>query len=102
MHVIDARIVDLLQLVRTYCYHPLFHGSFSIKTVLPALVPGFDYNDLEINNGMMASTAYAEMRRPETVPERRDFLKEGLLSYCKRDTEAEVQLFQMLRNRSIG
>ena len=102
LNLIDTRIVDLLKLVRKYCYHPLFHGSFSIKSVLPALVPGFDYNDLAINDGMMASIAYAEMRRPETVPERRDFLKEGLLSYCKRDTEAEVQLYQMLKKRSIA
>lgn len=101
LNVIDTRIVDLLQLIRNYCYHPLFHGSFSIKSVLPALVPGFDYTDLTINDGMMASIAYAEMRRPETVPERRGFLKEGLLSYCKRDTEAEVQLYNMLRDRSI-
>jgi hypothetical protein len=79
----------------------LFHGSFSIKSVLPALVPGFNYNDLAINDGMLASIAYAEMRRPETVPERRDSLKEGLLTYCKHDTEAEVQLYQMLINHSI-
>ena len=102
LNLIDTRIVDLLQLVRNHCYHPLFHGSFSIKSVLPALVPGFDYNGLAINDGMTASIAYAELRRPETVPERRDFLKEGLLSYCKHDTEAEVQLYQMFRNHPIA
>lgn len=97
--LIDTRIVDLLQLMRRYCYHPLFHGSFSIKSVLPALVPDLDYTDLDINDGMMASLAFAEMRRPETDSERRRFLREGLRSYCKRDTEAEVRLYQMLKER---
>ncbi|MCK4351207.1 MAG: DUF2779 domain-containing protein [Candidatus Krumholzibacteria bacterium] len=101
LDLINYRLVDLHKLIRQNCYHPLFHGSFSIKSVIPALVPGFNYGDLLINEGMMASLAYAEMRRPETVNERRDYLKEGLLSYCKRDTEAEVQLYQMLRNRSV-
>ena len=101
LNLIDTRIVDLHKIIRRHCYHPLFHGSFSLKSVLPALVPDLDYNDLVINDGMMASLAFAEMRQPETASERRDFLKNGLLSYCKRDTEAEVQLYQMLRNRSI-
>ena len=100
--VIETRIVDLLQLVRRHCYHPLFHGSFSIKRVLPALVPGLDYSDLDISDGMTASLAYAEMRRPETATERRRFLKESLLSYCKRDTEAEVRLYRMLKDRTIA
>lgn len=94
--LLDNRIVDLLQLVRKHCYHPAFHGSFSIKSVLPALVPGLDYIDLEINNGSIASFAYAEMRRADTTEERRESLKQGLLAYCKRDTEAEVELFKLL------
>jgi len=98
--VIETRIVDLLQLVRQHCYHPLFHGSFSIKRVLPALVPGLDYSDLDISDGMTASLAYAEMRRPETDKQRHDFLKNSLLSYCKRDTEAEVRLLRTLKDRS--
>ncbi|MBA7480771.1 hypothetical protein ES704_04129 [subsurface metagenome] len=94
--LLESRVVDLLQLVRKHCYHPEFHGSFSIKSVLPALVPNLGYDDLEINDGGMASVAYAEMRRSETMPNRRDYLRKGLLKYCKRDTEAEVQLYKAL------
>ena len=94
--LLDSRIVDLLQLVRRYCYHPEFHGSFSLKSVLPALVPDLDYSDLEISDGDQASAAYAEMIRPETSPERRKSLRESLLAYCKRDTEAMVRLFEVL------
>jgi hypothetical protein len=92
--LLEHRVVDLLQLVRKHFYHPEFHGSFSIKSVLPALVPDLDYSDLEINEGEMASVAYAEMRWPETEPERREFLRKSLLKYCERDTEAEVRLFR--------
>ena len=94
--LLESRVVDLLQLVRKHCYHPEFHGSFSIKSVLPALVPDLDYTDLEINDGGMASVAYAEMRRPGIMPDRRDYLRKSLLEYCKRDTEAEVRLYKVL------
>jgi len=96
LHELLARIVDLLKLVRTHYYHPEFHGSFSIKSVLPALVPDLGYSDLEINDGGLASTAYAEIVNPDTKQERRDHLRKCLLDYCKRDTEAEVRLYQTL------
>ena len=96
LYELFARIVDLLKLVRAHCYHPEFHGSFSIKSVLPALVPDLGYSDLEINDGGLASIAYAEIVDLETKQDRRDHLRECLLDYCKRDTEAEVRLFQTL------
>lgn len=99
--LLDGRIVDLLQLIRKYCYHPEFHGSFSLKSVLPALVPNLDYSDLEIYEGNQASTAYAEMILPETSTDRRDSLRKALLAYCKRDTEAMVRLFQTLRGGEL-
>ncbi|HUU64176.1 MAG TPA: DUF2779 domain-containing protein [Dehalococcoidia bacterium] len=95
--LLEGRIVDLLALIRKHCYHQEFHGSFSIKSVLPALVPDLGYSDLEISDGGQASAAYAEMVRPETPADRRGLLRESLLAYCKRDTEAEVRLFETLR-----
>ena len=94
--LLDGRIIDLLPLVRKYCYHPEFHGSFSLKSVLPALVPDLGYDDLEISDGAQASIAYAEIVSPQTTLDRRDLLRASLLSYCKRDTEAMVRLFQTL------
>ncbi|MFC1978750.1 DUF2779 domain-containing protein [Chloroflexota bacterium] len=98
LYELFPRIFDLLKLVRANCYHPDFHGSFSIKSVLPALVPDLDYSDLEINDGGLASIAYAEIIRPNTTQKRRDFLRKSLLEYCKRDTEAEVRLFHILKD----
>ncbi len=54
---IEARLVDLLRVMRANVYHPDFGGSFSLKTVAPALVPGFTYADLDVGDGGAASTA---------------------------------------------
>lgn len=95
--LLDGRIVDLHPLVRNNCYHPDFHGSFSLKAVLPALVPDLGYDDLDITDGQEASLAYAEMIDPATPDRRRQEIREDLLSYCGRDTEAMVRLVETLR-----
>ena len=52
---IVSRLVDPLPVVREHVYHPDFEGSFSLKTVLPALVPDLGYGDLAIADGDTAS-----------------------------------------------
>ena len=94
--VLNGRIVDLMKIIKENCYHPDFHGSFSIKAVLPALVPELDYSDLDIQEGSHASMAYAEMIKPETTRKQRQFLRKSLLAYCERDTEAMVRLLGAL------
>jgi hypothetical protein len=94
---VRKRIVDLLPLIRDHVYDPEFHGSFSLKSVLPALVPRLGYDDLEITDGGHASLAYTEMQTSETNNERRTELRDALLAYCKRDTLALVELFRLLR-----
>jgi hypothetical protein len=92
-----ARLFDLLPVVRTHVYDEAFRGSFSIKAVLPALVPHLDYNDLEIGGGLLASLAYEELRKPSTPADRTAELRANLLAYCRRDTEAMLELFKKLR-----
>ena len=41
---IQARLWDLLPVVRNNVYHPAFAGSYSLKYVLPALVPEMTYD----------------------------------------------------------
>src|SRR2546427_1525921 len=60
LHAIGAKLIDLLPVIRNHVYHPDFGGSFSIKHVLPALVPSLAYGDLEINEG---ETASVELQR---------------------------------------
>jgi hypothetical protein len=98
MVIVETRLVDLHKLIRDNCYHPEFHGSFSIKSVLPALVPDLDYSDLEVSDGMQAQAAFVEIINSETPDDRRRQLRESLLAYCKRDTEAEVRLFEALKD----
>lgn len=90
--VID-RLVDLCAIVKNNVYHPDFNGSFSIKSVLPALVPDLGYDDLEIADGTTASLKYMEMielAKSDSVAAR-DIWGQ-LWEYCKRDTEAMVAL----------
>jgi hypothetical protein len=58
--LLSRQWVNLLQVIRGHVYHPEFRGSFSIKKVLPALVPEFSYSDLEIQGGDVASISYLE------------------------------------------
>jgi len=93
----DARIVDLLELIRAHYYHPEFRGSFSIKGVLPALVEDLDYKDLEIREGGQAAAAFVRMIDESTSRAERSKVARALKAYCHRDTEAMVRLFHRLR-----
>jgi predicted RecB family nuclease len=92
---IDERLVDLLPIVRDHVYHPAFHGSFSLKSVLPALVPGFGYEDLTIKDGSTAATALEHVLFGANDVERAT-LRQELLRYCERDTMAMVKLHARL------
>lgn len=94
---IADRMVDLLELIRAHYYHPDFNGSFSIKDVLPALIEDLDYNDLAIQEGSQAATAFIEMIDQETPEAKRQELRRALDAYCTRDTEAMVRLYKKLR-----
>jgi hypothetical protein len=89
--------VDLLQIVRAHYYHPNFHGSFSIKSVLPSLVPDFGYGDLDIQEGEVASNAFLEAIDEETKPAKSQQIRRDLLAYCERDTEAMIRVVEALR-----
>ena len=91
------RLFDLLDIVRTHYYHPNFHGSYSIKAVLPALVPDMTYSDLEIQDGSNASAAFAQMIAPDTREPERERIRSALLDYCQRDTHAMVRLLDTLQ-----
>ena len=100
IRAVRARLVDLLPIVRDCTYHVDFHGSFSIKSVAPALAPGFGYGDLDgVAEGGVAAAAFHEIVSGESNPERDARLREQLLAYCARDTLALVQVHRALRER---
>ena len=78
-------------------YHPKMQGSYSIKYVLPALVPEFEsaYKDLNlIHHGGEAMQAYAAIAFMNET--QRDAYKKALLEYCKLDTLAMVKVLEKL------
>ena len=90
------RICDLLKLVREEYYHPQFHGSFSIKSVLPVLAPEMGYGDLEIQHGLTAAIDFGLMVAEDTPLAEKNKTRDALLAYCHRDTEAMVRVFDVL------
>ncbi len=86
------RLVDLLPIAREHYYHPEMRGSWSIKAVLPTIAPDLAYDNLEVANGGMAQEAFSEIMQEDTLPERRQQLRDALLLYCERDTLAMVRI----------
>jgi hypothetical protein len=90
------RIKDLMiPFQKKYYYAPEMKGSYSIKAVLPALVPELSYDTLEINEGGLASIAY-ESLQTETDLMKIAEIKEQLLEYCKLDTLGMVKILEEL------
>ena len=98
---ISARIVDLHKIAGQHYYHPSQQGSWSIKNVLPAVVPELDYSDLdEVQDGQVAMLAFAEAIAPETLTIRKAQIERQLLDYCRLDTYATVRLWQFFSGRN--
>jgi hypothetical protein len=79
-----------------YVYYWKFKGSYSIKNVLPVLVPKLSYNELEIADGGAAMDAYHQMCAAEDKPEALAQIRDNLLAYCKLDTLAMVRILDHL------
>jgi predicted RecB family nuclease len=99
---IAARLVDLLPIVRNHVYHPEFSGSFSLKKVLPALVPELSYDGLNIGEG---GTASLELERLMFSGDEFDLdemmrLRSDLLKYCHQDTWGLVKLLDYLNRHA--
>ena len=93
------RLWDLLSVIQSHYYHPGFHGSFSIKSVLPTLVPDLKYDDLEIQNGATASVMYHQMIFKESDWVERQRIESALHEYCARDTLGMVELRRVLADK---
>ena len=95
LRALEARLLDLLPVVRNGYYHPEFRGSFSIKQVLPGLVPGLGYDDLAIADGQVAAAMYRKALASDDPGVREDTFRD-LRAYCARDTWAMVGLCRSL------
>jgi len=100
LRALVQRIWDLHPIVRDHYYHPLFNGSYSLKEVLPALIPSLRYDDLAIKEGGHAASEYYRMVFVETDWVERATIEEALLRYCARDTLAMVELRRALMEKA--
>ncbi|MCK5536177.1 MAG: DUF2779 domain-containing protein, partial [Bacteroidales bacterium] len=101
---LNERFVDLIVPFRGRgYYHPDFNGSFSIKSVLPAMFPNddeLDYKKLgSIQNGGDAMDTFANLHllkdKSKLVAIKKDFL-----AYCRLDTLAMVRIWEKLHEIS--
>ena len=105
VHLLNIRdhIQDLLTPFQSgYYYVPAMHGSFSIKSVLPALFPdepSLNYHNLDerCQNGGNAMTLFPAIQFME--PEEAKASREALLRYCELDTWAMVKVWERLEQQ---
>ena len=95
------RMWDLHPIIKEHFYHCAFRGSFSIKSVLPALVPEMSYEGLDIADGRTAQLEYRRMIDAEDAVER-ERIRKALLSYCEQDTLAMLKLREALAREVAG
>ena len=96
---IKGNIKDLLDVFKSgMVYNRAMGGSFSLKSVLPALFPGckdVDYHSLkEVHNGSEATDTYLSLRKLQGKA--REDTRRNLQEYCKLDTYAMVLILQKL------
>ncbi len=92
---LQARIANVRDLMLPFRNRAVYRwpmkGSYSIKQVLPAMVPELSYQGLAIADGTAAMRAYQEMCATEDA-ERLEEIRRGLLEYCGMDTWGMVRI----------
>lgn len=96
---IEARMANVRDLMvpfkKRHVYRWPMRGSYSIKEVLPALVPELSYEGMEVADGMAAMQAYRDMCALKPGEEL-DRLRVAMLEYCRLDTLAMVRILGKL------
>jgi hypothetical protein len=97
---IKDNIKDLLEPFQSgYYYNKAMGGSFSIKSVLPAIFPddpALNYKNLEqIHNGGEAMSIFPKIK--DMPKEEQESTRHNLLKYCELDTYAMVKVWEELR-----
>ncbi len=95
--ILQDRLVDLMTPFRTKQYYlPEMEGSYSIKQVLPALIPDLRYDDLLISEGGEASSAFYNLDKCQDTDSKAE-IRTALLNYCQLDTYAMVKILEKLK-----
>ncbi|MEK6623459.1 MAG: DUF2779 domain-containing protein, partial [Bdellovibrionota bacterium] len=99
---IRTKLVDLLPIVRNHVYHPNFRGSFSLKSVFPALLPNErGYVGLSIADGGTAQEVLENILfSPEKLTLDADQARGALIEYCRQDTLGLLKILKYLLEKS--
>ena len=93
---IVLRLKDLMvPFQNKWYYTPKMKGRYSIKNVLPALVPDLTYGTLNIKEGGMASSTFLSMVN-NTFKGDEKSVRDNLKEYCKMDTYAMVLILEVI------
>jgi hypothetical protein len=95
--IINNLIDLMLPFEKKDVYNWQFNGSYSLKNVLPVLVPELTYEGMEVSDGGMAADAWLQMRQMEDAQEI-EKARKALLEYCKLDTLAMVRIIEKLKS----
>jgi len=94
---LNERLYDLANIFcRGHYIDRRFRGSWSIKKVLPVLVPDLSYADLAIHHGEVAMIAWWNTQQHTLTLKEKKIVLDNLLQYCARDTLAMVKIFEAL------
>lgn len=93
----NSRLYDLMEIFRDGLYADRkFKGSYSIKKVLPVLVPSLSYKGMNIAEGATAMASWNEMVYGNANSTQKEQIRADLLKYCELDTLAMVRIFEKL------
>jgi hypothetical protein len=81
-----------------YYIHDGFHGSASLKKVLPIIDPQLSYKTLDIQQGGDAVDAWWKMVSPNTPKLESEIIAKSLKIYCGQDTYAMYVIWKHLYN----
>ena len=92
---INDRIIDLMvPFKKNWVVDKDFLGKTSIKNILPVLIDGFSYENMNIRNGVMAQQIWAPTFLENENNKKR--VTKDLLDYCCMDTFAMYKIFLYL------
>lgn len=97
LHGLNDRVRDLMEpFAKGWYFDARFGGSASIKKVLPVLVPTLSYDELSVNNGVMAQQLWMGTILDEVLESETHTIMCDLLRYCELDTLAMVEIHNYL------
>ena len=98
--VID-KVFDLMEIFSKNLYVDYrFIGSNSLKNVLPVLIEGEGYENLDVQDGAQAITEWEKIIFQNISKDEKKSTIDSLLEYCKYDTYSMIKIYNFLVNLS--